>query len=63
MPELGELLDTLRTQPRAVFASLSGSGATCFAITESAADARAMAAELSVRNQDWWVRATTLGGA
>lgn len=63
MPELGDALDTLRTHPRALFASLSGSGATCFAITESAADAQAMAADLSARNRDWWVRATTLAAA
>lgn len=63
MPELGALLHTLRTDPRAIFASLSGSGATCFAVTENAKDARAMAEELAARNRDWWVRATTLGGA
>jgi 4-diphosphocytidyl-2-C-methyl-D-erythritol kinase len=63
MPELGGLLHTLRTNSRAIFASLSGSGATCFAITENANDARAMAEELAARNRDWWVRATTLGGA
>lgn len=63
MPELGDLLHTLRSDSRAIFASLSGSGATCFAITENAADARAMAGELAARNRDWWVRATTLGVA
>lgn len=63
MPELGDLLSTLRVHPRTLFASLSGSGATCFAVTESANDAQALAAELSARNRDWWVRATTLGGA
>lgn len=63
MPELGGLLHTLRTNSRTIFASLSGSGATCFAITENAHDARALAEELAARNRDWWVRATTLGGA
>lgn len=63
MPELGGLLHTLRSDSRAIYASLSGSGATCFAITENANDARAMAEELAARNRDWWVRATTLGGA
>jgi len=63
MPELGDLLSALRVHPRTIFASLSGSGATCFAVTENASDAQALATELSARNRDWWVRATTLGGA
>jgi len=63
LPELGELLDALRSHPRTIYASLSGSGATCFAITENADDARALAADLAARNRDWWVRATTLAAA
>jgi len=63
MPDLGALLDTLRADRRSLCASLSGSGATCFAITSSAADARALAADLGARNRDWWVRPTTLGRA
>lgn len=61
MPELGVLLATLRADARVVFASLSGSGATCFAITENAEGARALAMELAAINRDWWVRATTFG--
>lgn len=63
MPGLGNLLATLRADPRSLHAALSGSGATCFAVTNSAADARSLAADLSARNRDWWVRATTLGAA
>lgn len=63
MPEIGDLLHALRTHPCTIFASLSGSGATCFAVTENANDAQALAADLAARNRDWWVRATTLGGA
>jgi 4-diphosphocytidyl-2-C-methyl-D-erythritol kinase len=61
MPDLGELLAILRADPRVLCASLSGSGATCFAITQSGDSAAAMAEDLSARNRDWWVRATTLG--
>ena len=63
MPELGELLTMLRADPRSLHAALSGSGATCFAITSSAASAAALAADLSARNRDWWVRVTTLAAA
>lgn len=63
MPELAELLAMLRADPRARAAALSGSGATCFAVTNDAAEAAALAADLSARNRDWWVRATTLAAA
>ena len=63
LPELGDLLASLRADARSVHAALSGSGATCFAITNSAEDARSLAADLAARNRDWWVRATTLGSA
>jgi 4-diphosphocytidyl-2-C-methyl-D-erythritol kinase len=63
LPELGDLLASLRVDARSLHAALSGSGATCFAITNSAADARALASDLAARNRDWWVRATTLGSA
>ena len=61
MPELAEMLAKLRGHPLALSASLSGSGATCFAITQTGDDALVMAKDLSARNRDWWVRATTLG--
>lgn len=63
MPELGDLLALLRADPRTACAALSGSGATCFAITNSAADARALAVDLEARKRDWWMCATTLSRA
>ena len=63
MPAIGDILDALRADQRTACASLSGSGATCFALTRNADDAHALAVELSARNRDWWVRATTLGAA
>ena len=61
MPELAAILGSLRADPRSLCASLSGSGATCFAITHTGDDARAMAKDLTARNNEWWVRAATLG--
>jgi 4-diphosphocytidyl-2-C-methyl-D-erythritol kinase len=63
MPELGALLKVLREDSRAVCVGLSGSGATCFALTSNAEDAAALAGRLAAHNRDWWVRATTLGAA
>lgn len=61
MPQLGELLAILRADPRVQTAALSGSGATCVAITQSGDDAVTLAQDISARKCDWWVRATTLG--
>lgn len=63
MPELQELLTILRSDPRTLHAALSGSGATCFAITSSAVQSAALASDLRQRNRDWWAQATTLGAA
>lgn len=63
MPELGDLLAALRADQRALVAGLSGSGATCFAITNSARDAAALASDLHARNCEWWVRPTTIANA
>lgn len=61
MPELESLLAILRADPRTLCASLSGSGATCFAITRSGDSASELAKDLGARKRDWWVCATTLG--
>jgi len=63
MPELGDLLAALRSDKRTLAAALSGSGATCFAVTNSAADARSLATDLSARNREWWVRPTKIANA
>jgi 4-diphosphocytidyl-2-C-methyl-D-erythritol kinase len=63
MRELGELLAALRFDKRTLAAALSGSGATCFAVTNSAADAQALAADLTACNREWWVRPTTIANA
>ncbi|OQW62141.1 MAG: hypothetical protein A4S17_08900 [Proteobacteria bacterium HN_bin10] len=63
LPELAPLLATLRGDPRVMAAGLSGSGATCFALTSNAEAAADLAAALASQNNDWWVRATTLGAS
>lgn len=41
-------------------ARMSGSGATCFGLFETASAAQAAAASISAAQPDWWVRATPL---
>jgi 4-diphosphocytidyl-2-C-methyl-D-erythritol kinase len=61
-PEIAEVLSTLRAAPQTHLARLSGSGATCFALCETVDAAAALAAGLSDRRPEWWVRACRLGG-
>ena len=42
---------------------MSGSGATCFALFSTAAEAILAAQTLGARHPQWWVRAGALGGA
>ena len=61
-PAVGEALDMLRAEPGARLARMSGSGATCFALTQDAAGAQAMVASLRQRRPNWWVQPAQLGG-
>jgi len=61
MPELAAVIDALRADPRALCVGMSGSGASVFALAESAAAAHALADDLRQRAPDWWVQATRLG--
>jgi len=61
-PKIAEVLAMLQAWPQTQLARLSGSGATCFALCETADDAEALAAELSEARPGWWVRACQLGG-
>ncbi|MGL4635175.1 MAG: hypothetical protein ACRCWF_04275, partial [Beijerinckiaceae bacterium] len=53
-PVISDVLDALRGLPNCRYAHLSGSGATCFALLETEALAKAAAAELSEAQTDWW---------
>jgi 4-diphosphocytidyl-2-C-methyl-D-erythritol kinase len=62
-PAIADALLALQSQPQCELARMSGSGATCFAIFRSAADAIKAAEAVHAAHPDWWVRATALGGA
>jgi 4-diphosphocytidyl-2-C-methyl-D-erythritol kinase len=60
-PVIGEVLSVLGAADGARLARMSGSGATCFAIFENAAEAQAAAEKVRSDHPDWWVHAGTLG--
>jgi len=59
-PLIGEVLTALRSHREALFIRMSGSGATCFALTRDEPSAVALAAALSDAHPGWWVRACRL---
>jgi 4-diphosphocytidyl-2-C-methyl-D-erythritol kinase len=59
-PVIGEVLAALRAASGVVLARMSGSGATCFAIFDSDADAKAGAKAISAAHPAWWVHAGSL---
>jgi 4-diphosphocytidyl-2-C-methyl-D-erythritol kinase len=59
-PVISDVLQALRSAGGARLARMSGSGATCFAIFEDAAEARAAAEKIRREHPGWWVNAGTL---
>ncbi len=57
-PVIGELLSFLRATNGARYTAMSGSGATCFALYATAAEARRAATRLP---PDWWHHAGSIG--
>ncbi len=60
VPDIADVLTALRAHGLTRLARLSGAGPTCFALTETAADAAALAATIAETHPTWWVRATQL---
>lgn len=60
-PVIVEVLAAL-DEHGARLARMSGSGATCFGVFESAKEARAAASTISLARPDWWVMATAFNG-
>lgn len=56
-PAIGATLTALAADPDCLLARMSGSGATCFGLTETRAKADAMAARLT--RPGWWVQPVT----
>jgi 4-diphosphocytidyl-2-C-methyl-D-erythritol kinase len=62
-PVIAEALAALRALPGCRMARMSGSGATCFALFASAAEAIVAGEILHRDHPQWWLRATALGSA
>ena len=59
-PAIADVLDSLRIMPGLTVARMSGSGATCFGIFETAAAAQAASEQLARERPGWWVAPTRL---
>lgn len=59
-PAVATVLGALRQAPGCRFARMSGSGATCFALTDDRAAADRLAAALRAAHPAWWIRAGSL---
>jgi 4-diphosphocytidyl-2-C-methyl-D-erythritol kinase len=59
-PIIADVLAALRKSEGCRLARMSGSGATCFGLFETARAATMAARELRTRHPTWWIRATAL---
>ncbi|MBI1300901.1 MAG: 4-(cytidine 5'-diphospho)-2-C-methyl-D-erythritol kinase [Alphaproteobacteria bacterium] len=56
VPEIANVMFALETQTTCLFHRMSGSGATCFGLFETAELAKKAANEIQNENPDWWVQ-------
>lgn len=61
-PEVGAVLATLRDEPEALLARVSGSGGTCFALCANDIAAETLAERIEALAPNWWVQRCRLGG-
>lgn len=60
VPAIGDVLAALEACPGAVFTRMSGSGATCFAVFDTAEKRDAAAAALNAEQAGWWTMRSLL---
>jgi 4-diphosphocytidyl-2-C-methyl-D-erythritol kinase len=61
-PEVGAVLETLRDEPEALVARVSGSGGTSFALCAGDIEAEGLAERIEAMEPRWWVRRCRIGG-
>jgi 4-diphosphocytidyl-2-C-methyl-D-erythritol kinase len=59
-PVIGKVIGEIARLQGVLLSRMSGSGATCFGIFATDADAQASAATIACDHPDWWVRATRI---
>lgn len=62
MPDITAIVAALDDTAGCLLARMSGSGATCFGLYDSAAAASAAAARIKKTSPDWWVEAGVING-
>ncbi|WP_068085527.1 4-(cytidine 5'-diphospho)-2-C-methyl-D-erythritol kinase [Polycladidibacter stylochi] len=60
VPQIQKVLDVLEAQHECLFARMSGSGATCFAICTDLEAAERLAVHIKEREDNWWVQAAAV---
>jgi 4-diphosphocytidyl-2-C-methyl-D-erythritol kinase len=60
VPQIGDVLDVLQQQDGLTLSRMSGSGATCFGLFESAAHRDAACAMINKHHPTWWTMAAQL---
>ncbi len=58
---VGKVLAALAASPDCALARMSGSGATCFALTKDGPASQRLAADLRPRQPNWWIAPAALG--
>jgi 4-diphosphocytidyl-2-C-methyl-D-erythritol kinase len=61
-PAIGTARALIAAQPGCLLSRMSGSGATCFGLFASKAEAQAAAAAVAMTQPGWWVRASAVAG-
>ena len=61
-PEIGAVMETLRTEKEVLLARVSGSGGTCFALCPDDLAAETLVERIESISPSWWVRRCRLGG-
>lgn len=61
-PVIQEVQDVLSNTADCQLSRMSGSGATCFAIYNTEAEATNAAEAIKAKHADWWLATTTIAG-
>lgn len=60
-PGIANVLAALRNSEHCALARMSGSGATCFGLFQTANQAKAAAEQLTAHHADWWIKPCLIG--
>jgi 4-diphosphocytidyl-2-C-methyl-D-erythritol kinase len=61
VPAINDIFDAMNALPGCRLTRMTGSGATCFGLFDESSSAGDAAVQLSKSQENWWIRAVTLG--